>query len=586
VIIAFVVFTALIVTTAITGFKVSTLASSLAKVVSYADVIKKDIKSTDLAALSTDLDTLDDLTQNMLVSASDPVLSATLDGVPVAGEQLDAIRSIAGAVAGLTSAARPLAKLLPALEPKVLVQDGRYNTKTLTSLDAALVNVRNQLTISSKQVDGIELNGLNSKLAAVIKQISPALDGATTLVAQLEPLVAILPIMLSSSGDRTWFVALQNLSEARGTGGIFGAYSVVTTNSGALTLTSKGSDRDFIDTPVPLTGLPADFVSTEGDNVNDWRTINVSPNFPYTGQLVQNEWKAVKGQDVDGVIAFGQGIVQYLLAATGPITIDGTTVSAANVVQFLSLGVYAKYPDATDKNAFVSQLVGEIFTKLQHGSFDLNSLLTSTAGTPTSDRVLAWSPHADVEAQITAAGLDGALSNSYGPNAVLTINNGGGNKLEQFLHVKANYALGACTADTAKHTRKATLTVTLTNDAPTSGLPAYVTPREDYASAVSKKPVGSNLEVVTVYLPVDAVEGDTTLDGEDTFGYVGVESKRDELAFSVDLNPGQSKTLVVPWVEPTVGPTVVDMLSSKASVTTQPSLNPILVTTPGAKTCP
>lgn len=581
--IVFVVCVALILAGAITGYKVTNLAASVGRLVSFSDQIKSDVKAANLPALSDDLEHLDTLTQDLLVAASDPVLSATLDGLPVTGPNLDAVRALAQAAAGLTGAAQPLAKTLPGLEPSALVQNGRYNTATLSALDSGIKKLASQLTISSKQIASIDTHGVNDRLVAAIDSVTPALASAQTLVKQLEPLVAILPIVLESGKDRTWFVALQNLTEARGTGGIFGAYSVLHIDDGALTMTASGSDKDLVPTPVPTDGLPEDFLSNEADNINDWRTINVSPNFPYTGQLVLNEWRKVTGTSVDGVVAFGQGIVQYLLAATGPITIEGTTVDASNVVRFLSLDVYAKYPDATDKNAFVAQLVKEIFTRLQTGKFDIQSLLTSTAGTTTTDRLLAWSPLEAVQNKIVAAGLSGSVPNSYGPTALVTVNNGGGNKLEQFLHVKIDYALGTCSATASKHTRDATMTITLTNDAPTSGLPAYVTPREDYAAA--GKPVGSNLEVVSIFLPLGAEDGDTTLDGEDEFGYVGTEFGRNELQFGVDLNPGQTKTLVLPWVEPTVGKDAVDLLSSRASVLTQPSLNPMIVTTPAAASC-
>jgi hypothetical protein len=302
--------------------------------------------------------------------------------------------------------------------------------------------------------------------------------------------------------------------------------------------------------------------------------------------MVANVWETYSGEKVDGVLAFGQGIVQYLLAATGPVVVDGTTIDSTNVVNFLSLGVYEKFPDATDKNDFVSKLVTEIFARLQSGQFDIESLLTATGTTPTADRLLAWAKKDATERTIIEAGYGGIIPADYGPAALLAINNGGGNKLEQFLEVTADYSLGKCSADASAHTRAATLTVTLTNNAPTSGLPEYVTPRFDYASTIEDKAVGSNLEVVSIYLPVGAEEGDTTVDGEDEFGFVGVERDRNVLAFDVDLDPGETKTVVIPWTEPTVGKDVVDMLGATQTVITQPSLNPIVVTTAAAKLCP
>jgi hypothetical protein len=570
------------VVAAVTGARVTTLATSLTDLARFTSVVERDVSNTNLDALADDLVQLDTLAQRAQRAAADPVVGATLDGVPVAGPHLAAVRELTSAIVGLTQAARPLSAVLPRLKPESLVQDGHYDVAALRDLDSVMKNLSSELGRANAQVRAIDTSSLHPKVVALIDKAAPALSDARSLVAQLEPLVAVLPILLDSSEQRTWFIGLQNLAEARGTGGIFGAYSVVTTDAGSLELSVRGSDKDLIPVVTPYKGLPVEFIDLWGAAANDWRSINVSPHFPYTGQMVENTWKKYSGQDLDGVLAIGQGTVQYLLAATGPIEIDGTTVDASNVVKFLSLDVYAKYPDATDKNAFVSQLVAEIFSRLQAGKFDLASLLSVAGTVPTADRVLAWSPHDDIEAQIAEAGLDGVLPEAPGPVAAVAVNNGGGNKLEQFLHTTIDYQLGTCNPD--RDTRDAMMTITLTNDAPTSGLPAYVTPREDF-DFDEDDPVGSNLELVSVYLPVGAADGDTAIDDEEEYAYQGIERERPLLVFSLEINPGQTRTITVPWEEPTVGSDVTDMLSSNPRVLTQASLNPITVSAPAADPC-
>lgn len=569
---------ALVAWTALVASRVSNAASALASVVEFSGVVQHDIKNADLEALSVDLRTLDDRTQSLLVAVSDPVLSAGVEGLPYIGAHLDAVRDIASAVAGLTFAARPLATVLPALAPDKLVSDGQYDTATLAKLDSTMREIQAQLGVSIKQVAAIDASALDDRVANVVTTVLDTLQQAGTLVDQVEPLVGILPVVLGQSGSHKWLVVLQNLAEARGTGGILGAYAVLDVDDGHLAMAASGSDRDLIPTPVPFTGLPEDVTTLWGQSIDDIRSVNVSPNFPYAGRLYANSWKAVSGEDVDGVLAFGQGIVQYLLAATGAVTIDGETVDASNVVQFLSLGVYEKYPDATDKNAFVSKLVAEIFQRLQKGAFDLPTLLSATATTATSDRLLAWSPDADTQAELEADGYAGELPTGFGPDTAVAINNGSGNKLEQFLHVTADYSLGTCNAD---FLRDGNLTLTLTNSAPTSGLPSYVTPRSDRSDA----PVGSTLEIVSVYTPVGSGDGVATLDGKSVGGYIGTETNHPLFVFAVDLDPGESRTITMTWQEPTAGPSVVDTLPSQPQLIVPPSLNPWTVTTPAATAC-
>jgi hypothetical protein len=567
----------------IVSVRASSLASALADLGSFAGVMQRHVEAADLDAVAGDLDELDDLAQDALIAASDPALAAAGTGVPFIGNYLDAVREVASAAAGLTSAARPLAAVLPRIEPQNVVSGGRYDIDALSDLDVVVRDLTDQLAISNRQIAAIETDGLDSRVATAIDSLGAALTSGQSLLGQAEPLIRLLPVVLGSDG--TWFVALQNLAEARGTGGLLGAYTVLNIADGSVEMVRTGSDADLVGTPPPLDGVPKSFIRVWGDNLDDWRSVNVSPDFPLAGRLIANEWKAVAGQDVDGVLAIGQGIVQYMLAATGPVEIDGSTIDANNVVSFLTLDVYARYPDSPDKNAIVAQLVGEIFSRIQDGQFDLESLISVASATTTADRVLLWSPHEDVQAQIIDLGLDGTLPTEYGPTIAVSINNRSGNKLEQFLHVNVDYQLGQCDPDPGfTEERIGTVTITLTNEAPTSGLPAYVTPRSDLEPGTEYAP-GSNVETVSVYGPRNSYETKSKVDGKGTVTSVGDEGVRPVFQEAVELQPGQTRTLVIEWTEPTVGEDTTDVLGSQPRVILPASLNPITVTTPRAESC-
>jgi len=272
----------------------------------------------------------------------------------------------------------------------------------------------------------------------------------------------------------------------------------------------------------------------------------------------------------------GQGVVQTMVAATGPISVDGNNLDASNIMDFLTNGVYGKYPNATQKDKVVGDVVAAVFAKLGAGKFNLNSLITGARENHTSDRIQAWSSIAADQSKFVAAGVAGVIPSATGPTVALTINNRGGNKLDQYLHVKANYSLSAC-RDLVSRT--GTMRITLTNSAPTSGLPAYVDPRSDPQPNGSHPPAGSNLELVTVYAPVGALEGKFTLDGKATFFQFGTERKHPYFSFYVELNPGQTRVLALTWNE------AAKVGADTGTVITQPMLNPVIVTTPKAVAC-
>ena len=63
--------------------------------------------------------------------------------------------------------------------------------------------------------------------------------------------------------------------------------------------------------------------------------------------LAARTWTALTGQQVNGVLAIDVVGVQQLLEATGPVTVNGESVSAANVEQFLFHDQYAGVSDST-----------------------------------------------------------------------------------------------------------------------------------------------------------------------------------------------------------------------------------------------
>ena len=54
-------------------------------------------------------------------------------------------------------------------------------------------------------------------------------------------------------------------------------------------------------------------------------------------------WKALTGQQVDGVLALDPVTLQALIAAEGPVTVDGVELNADNVVRYI---LHDQYKDA------------------------------------------------------------------------------------------------------------------------------------------------------------------------------------------------------------------------------------------------
>jgi len=201
--------------------------------------------------------------------------------------------------------------------------------------------------------------------------------------------------------------------------------------------------------------------------------------------------------------------------------------------------------------------------------------------------MLMWSGLPGDQKKIVAAGVGGIVPTAGGPTAVVSLNNGGGNKLEAYLHTSVDYTLGSCDALDSGDApaRNATLTVTLTNSVP-KGLPKYVTPRSDPNFTNSPRAVGSNREYVSVYLPVGAEDNGYFIDGEQTLAAGGFERGRELVLVPIEMAPGQTREFVVKWVEPFTDIETGKPTSATPKVLLSPMLNDPTVTAPVAALCP
>jgi len=157
------------------------------------------------------------------------------------------------------------------------------------------------------------------------------------------------------------------------------------------------------------------------------------------------------------------------------------------------------------------------------------------------------------------------------------VNNGGGNKLDAYTAVSVDYTRGSCTPDGPT----STLRVTVTDTAPTSGLPAYVTGRLDLTPGEqATAPKGSTLVLLYLYGPVDAENTATTVDGRAVDVSEGVERGHPVWRVDLPLVPGQTSTVEVRMLEP------YDTAATPApTVGVQPMSIPQTVTAHAGPTC-
>jgi hypothetical protein len=386
--------------------------------------------------------------------------------------------------------------------------------------------------------------------------LGPVSRGRSALLTQLTPLAgevhaaavtaSIGPAMLGAEGPRNYFVAFQNDAEARGTGGIPGAYVILHASDGHLTVTARGSDVSLSDTLPPVQVSTA-FARTYNPSGSDhiWRNANEGADFATAGHIWSTLWQEQTGQRLDGSFAVDPNVLAYLLAATGPTTLStGQTVDAANAVQLTESTTYATFGTSNGSRKSFLQLVSSatidhvLAAPSSAGPAILQALRTAAG----EHRLLVYSTAGSEERRLVTTDVGGALPPTTAPTAILTLVNASGNKIDYYVSTALKYSAQSCSG----RTRTVTVSIKIHDGAPKSGLPSYVTARLDGGSG----PPGSEVSLVSYYGTGGAQVLSATLDGRTTTVNASSDDGHPVFSDSLTLLPGATNELVMYLREP------------------------------------
>ncbi|WP_208899711.1 DUF4012 domain-containing protein [Streptomyces incarnatus] len=470
--------------------------------------------------------------------------------LPYIGRPFETVRGIARLSDRLTGAVLP-----PLVQAVPRFSAGAHAggiPHVLTELEAqAPAFTRASRIASEVQSDAHRLPGSTWLPAAdhARAQLSDQLDRLVPQTRDVAVAARVVPSMLGAHGPRRYLFAFQNTAEARGTGGLPGAFAVLRADRGRLAFEHFGNNTEMDGTHADV-DLGADFAAQYGNNGPQslWANSNMSPHFPYAARIWTADWQSRSGERLDGAIAIDPSGLGLLLRATGPARLpDGTELSADNAVDTTERAAYAKYDDVARRKAYFVETARAAAGRLMKASGDphmIPALLSAVHDVQREGRLQVWSAHPDEQRLLQTRPFSGVLPDTPGPFAGLVVNNAAGTKLDYYLDRGLVWAPGACTDDG----RAVTVTVTLTNRAPVSGLPQYVTQRVD-APPYRTRP-GDNRLLLTYYAGVGARLKGAALDGRPVTPVTGAERGHPAYTLDLELPRQSSRTLVLQLREP------------------------------------
>ena len=362
----------------------------------------------------------------------------------------------------------------------------------------------------------------------------------------------LVPSMMGADGPRAYFMGFQTNAEARGTGGLLGAFGILRFDDGKPTVDNLAPNTDLANAIGPV-DLGPEFDQQYGfaRPFTDFRNSNMSPHFPFAAQIWKTMWAEQTGTNVDGVIAIDPVALSYILGAVGPITMpDGEVVSEGNVVELTESTAYIRFPtDQVARKQYLQDIATAVVKKITGKVKSPRKLLASLGKGASEGRIAIWSASPNDQKLLEETPLAHIVPDDAAPYAAVVINNLGGNKLDYYLRSQVEYAADACNGET----RASTVTVKLTNTVPDIPLPDYVAGEAGLSPDVLiQVPRGTNITSVRLFATQGAKLSAAILNGQRVPAVLSTERGHPVFEVQLILPPRQTADISFQMSEPTV----------------------------------
>jgi hypothetical protein len=464
--------------------------------------------------------------------------------LPLVGRTAAAVSSLTGTVDNVVQLTAPaLLDGVDALDLRHL-QPGSVNLQALAAADAPLSRA---VCALAPLVPAESRAGVLPPIAGAQRHLRLDLLRLLSGLRHASDAARLLPNALGADGTRRYFVAFQGSAEARGTGGLIGAYGVVQATSGRLSMAVVGTDRDLRDLPTSTRALGPEYSALYGRDPELWANSNVSPHFPYAARLWLDKWQAQTGQRLDGAVATDTTALSYLLLAIGPVRLPGgELVAGGGVVAATEQQAYSRFAGRqTERKAYLVGLANAVVKHVLHGDGRPGDVAAAMARAAGEGRLQVFSRHPGEQAALDGTQLAGELPDSPAPYAAVVVNNAAGNKLDYYLRRSVEYALEPCMGGR----RTSRVRVVLGNDVPDGPLPEYVSGRGDLVG-VRDWQRGSTKLHLALYATRGARLVSATVDGAAAEVRGGSELGHPVFLLAVELGRGAQRTVVLTLQEP------------------------------------
>lgn len=463
-----------------------------------------------------------------------------LEKVPSYGDDAQGVAVVSSVVDDLTtSGIDPLVQVSGDLE-SIVPSGGRIDPAAVETLQGPVAAAQTAFVAADQRLSQEDSSGYVERFRTKYRDLARQVDDAATALTSAETAVQVLPSMLGADGAQNYLLVFQNNAEIRATGGLPGAVSLVHADDGAVSMTRQVAANTFGNTDKPVLPLTSAEREIYGDLLGTFfLDANLQPDFPRAADLWKARWEQVYPEKIDGVLSIDPVAISYVLGATGPIKVDGVTLTEDNTVEELLHEVYVRYEDPADQDTFFRAVASAMFDRISKGADSPRDLIAALAKGADEHRIYVHDFDDQVQGDLAGTGVAGELATTPGgsPQVGVYLTDATGAKMSYYLRYKVDVDATYCTDGVQGLTGH----MSLASDAPTdaASLPTYITG----GGLFGVKP-GNQLVFIRIYGPIGGSVTGVALNGKPITGFPAVDSEeRKVFTAVVQLKPQQMADL-------------------------------------------
>ncbi len=366
--------------------------------------------------------------------------------IPLLGRTPDTLFTMAALGEELSTAGVSVAREIAALPGGVSdlgPKDGRIPLPALRGLTPVLHRARLVLEEATVRAEDLPTSWVIGPVAEARDELQEGLAGVASMARRADALLGVLPQLAGGEGTaKNYFVAPQNLAEARGTGGLIGNFGVMTITDGAMRVGTFTGIQVLPNRPPSEVSAPSAEYAALYDpfgGAGFWLNLNMTPDAPLAATLIENLYEEVRGQRLDGTIFIDLVALSNMLRATGPVRVPQlrATLTSDNVMQFVAEARYrGDFPNPqTAGPRLIADAVIRVFFSSADPEEALRALVESAAG----GHIVVHARDARVQSALRVSGVAGEFASGDADFLGLAVSNAAANKVDYYMRRNVSY---------------------------------------------------------------------------------------------------------------------------------------------------